>query len=177
MKNYREELRDIGITADRSGNTKEYIITSKKYGKKIVLLDSDTYDNIIKNKFKLHLMWNRCIKGFYVQFWMNRKKILLHRYIMNCPHDMVVDHINHNTLDNRKSNLKVVTQRENLMNNKRNKSGKAGVCWHKNKNKFIASITVNNKMIHLGYSADINVAIKLREDAEEKYLRGKNNNV
>jgi hypothetical protein len=44
------------------------------------------------------------------------KRIFMHREVMNCPVGMVVDHINHDTLDNRKENLRVVTQRQNLAN-------------------------------------------------------------
>ena len=49
----------------------------------------------------------------------------LHRVIMNPPDDLVVDHRNHNGLDNRKQNLKVCTQKEN-MQNLRNKSNERG---------------------------------------------------
>lgn len=49
----------------------------------------------------------------------------LHRVIMNPPDDLVVDHRNHNGLDNRKQNLKVCTQKEN-MQNLRNKSNEGG---------------------------------------------------
>lgn len=53
--------------------------------------------------------------------------IKMHRFIMNCPRDKVVDHINHNTLDNREYNLRVVTQFENNQNQRNNKSGIPGV--------------------------------------------------
>lgn len=42
--------------------------------------------------------------------------ILLHRLIMNCPDDKVVDHINHDTLNNTKSNLRIVSRSENCRN-------------------------------------------------------------
>lgn len=51
--------------------------------------------------------------SFYV-FTYNKKAI--HRLITNCPDDMVVDHINHNTLDNTLANLKVCTAKQNKQN-------------------------------------------------------------
>lgn len=63
------------------------------------------------------------------------KTVRLHRFILNCPDNMVVDHINHNGLDNRKCNLRIVTIRENTLNrqlSKNNKSGVIGVCFKKN---------------------------------------------
>ena len=55
-----------------------------------------------------------------------------------------VDHINHNTLDNRKSNLRVVTKSQNQMN-----CDYKGVYLCKN-GKYIAKIKINQKQIHLG---------------------------
>lgn len=42
------------------------------------------------------------------------KTVYLHRYISDCPSELVVHHINSDTLDNRRENLEVVTQKENL---------------------------------------------------------------
>lgn len=44
------------------------------------------------------------------------KRIYMHREITACPPHLVVDHINGNTLDNRRSNLRICTSRQNLAN-------------------------------------------------------------
>jgi hypothetical protein len=50
----------------------------------------------------------------------------IHRIVTSCPADMVVDHVNHNSLDNRKSNLAVMSQEENLINKKVFSTNKTG---------------------------------------------------
>ena len=87
--------------------------------------------------------------------------IHLHRLIMDCPDDMVVDHINHNTLDNRKSNLRRWTQRQNMMNKKC-----TGVSWDNKSKKWRARITYKNKQIHLGMFDNKEEALEARRQAE-----------
>jgi hypothetical protein len=109
----------------------------------------------------------------YVNTSKNHKKIKLHRFIMNCEQDMVVDHINHQKNENRKSNLRIATIVENVRNSKiskRNTSGVTGVRWHKRYNKWIANIVVYGKTIHLGYYDVFEEAVKARKKAEEKYF-------
>lgn len=63
------------------------------------------------------------------------------------------DHINGNTLDNRRSNLRVVTRTQNNQNvtiRKHNKSGYKGVSLEKKTGRWVAVIQANNKRIHLG---------------------------
>ena len=90
----------------------------------------------------------------YVMTRINGKKIRMHRLILNPPDDLVVDHIFHNTLDNRKEFMRICTKQQNIFNSrirKTNKSGKTGVFFHEGIQKWRALITVNGEDICLGY--------------------------
>lgn len=88
------------------------------------------------------------------------KYLRLHRLIMGLPpsneSDLYVDHINHNTLDNRKENLRVTTKKENSRNGTlrpNNVSGYTGVTYNANSRrnkKYVAWICVDYKNIYLG---------------------------
>lgn len=153
---------------------KEYIINSKKYGRKIVLLDDEDYYHVISSNIKLRLRRDKC-NVFYIVFntpMVNgiRKTIQIHRWIINCPEGLTVDHINHNPLDNRRCNLRICTQFENNKNKKSNTSGHVGVYFYKQAKKWRAYITYKRKMISLGLFENIEDAIKARLEAEKKYI-------
>lgn len=124
-------------------------IKSNKYGNFEVLIDEEDIQKV--NKYNWFVRIDKKSENrFYVETFSSgskeRKKIMLHRYIMDCPDDMVVDHLNRNTLDNRKSNLRVCTQTENMQNRKAQKNTKLGI---KNisidKNKYVFQITRNKE--------------------------------
>lgn len=99
--------------------------------------------------------------------------LLMHRIIMNPPQNMLIDHINHNKIDNRKCNLRVVDSQKNVMNSslsKNNKSGVTGVFWNKINSKWASRITYNGEDYHLGYYIELEDAIKARKDAEDLYF-------
>ena len=84
----------------------------------------------------------------------------------------IIDHINHDSKDNRWVNLRSVTHQENMMNTsirKDNSSGVTGVYWNKKSNKWRAVIQHEKKKIYLGEFNDKDMAIKHRRLAEKKY--------
>ena len=83
-----------------------------------------------------------------------------------------IDHINRNRSDNRISNLREVTSKQNNQNaGKRsdNKSGHPGVRWYKQSSKWQARIKHNQKDIYLGYFTTIEEAISARKAGEKLY--------
>ena len=98
---------------------------------------------------------------------------LLHRFLNEYPNDMVIDHINLNKLDNRRSNLRICTYSQNNMNTKiksSNTSGTKGVWWNAKREKWIAEIMIDNKKYYLGEFINKEEAIKTRKEAEIKYF-------
>ena len=69
-----------------------------------------------------------------------------------CGHNLVVDHINDDKLDNRVENLQVVTQRFNACKTQGRYTSKyKGVSWRKDARKWISRMYINGKLKHLGY--------------------------
>jgi hypothetical protein len=102
-----------------------------------------------------------------------RKAIYMHRIVGQCPRGLCIDHINHNTLDNRESNLRIVTMSQNLMNARqlpRGLSGCVGVVWNKRSGKWLAQIRVNYQNKKLGLFRNCEDAIQVRREAERKYF-------
>ena len=100
------------------------IVTLKN---EVILVDDEDFSKIRKSS------WYVSNRG-YVCTRTERKIKYLHRILMNPSEKLQVDHINHNKLDNRKINLRIVTNQQNHFNrsiNKNNKSGAKGVYFNK----------------------------------------------
>jgi len=97
----------------------------------------------------------------------------MHREIINVEEGKVVDHINHNGLDNRKVNLRPATIAQNGWNRKpktKNCSSKyKGVWWDKQLKKYRAQIWFNGNRLHLGYFKNQIDAAKAYDKAAKKY--------
>lgn len=82
-----------------------------------------------------------------------KSREILHRLILNVPKGKQTDHINGNKLDNRKTNLRIVTKDQNNLNRGprlRSTSRYKGVCWDNQKKKWMAKIGTSGKTIFLG---------------------------
>lgn len=145
-------------------------IDSPKFGHYEVIIDKEDAERCSKTYWCIR-PYKKGVKNWYAS---NCDYGLLHRFLIDAPKGMQVDHINRNTLDNRKENLRVCTIKENTRNTTKirdnNKSGHKGVIWIEKHNKWNAYIMVNYKFKNLGYFLDFDDAVKVREDAELKYF-------
>lgn len=98
-----------------------------------------------------------------------KRTILLHRLIMGAGPGQVVDHINGNTLDNRRENLRLCSAKDNARNNKPRRVGaykgvsKRGARW-------IATITIDSRQLALGtFGSEIEAAVAYDRAAAEAF--------
>ncbi len=101
--------------------------------------------------------------------------IRMHREILGLPNGdpRQGDHINGDTLDNRRTNLRVATNSQNQMNTplrKDNKSGCKGVWWGSDRGRWRAEINVNGETIRLGSFTARADAVAARKIAEQRYF-------
>jgi len=117
----------------------------------VALIDKEDFDKI--KDYGWYARFDKVGKTFYAITGTHGTTLPMHRLILNALDSFVVDHIDHNGLNNRKSNIRICTQSQNCMNKiaqSNNTSGYRGVSFHKGKNKYQATIMVNRKQMYLG---------------------------
>jgi len=133
------------VTSRNEGQRRVIALTQGKFA----IVDSEDYCWL--NKYK----WSAFRKSytFYAFRRKNGKVICMHREIMGADGDVVVDHIDHNGLNNRRRNLRVCSIRENCRNRrpgKKKASVYKGVIRSKRDNMWTARIKYDGKRIYLG---------------------------
>ena len=164
---YRDRSNHIEII---SNNYAEIYLIDKNNevcGKALIdLEDIDKVKDIKWHKSDLQRNTYYCISN-------DKKWRRLHRLILGVEDSNVfIDHINHNGLDNRKENLRICTNQQNMCNcviPKNNTSGCKGVQWSKDKNKWTVQVSVNNKTKYIGRFNNYDDAVKARKEAVKKY--------
>jgi hypothetical protein len=139
-----------------------------RYGdiKAETIIDSEDYNKV--KDYKWH------VSAGAIKTDIDRKKLNLSNLILGIinSRQIVIDHIDRNKLNNRKSNLRLATHRQNDCNKivrKDSVSGYKGVQLHKQTGKWRARIKVDYKNIHLGLFEDILDAAKAYNEAALRY--------
>ena len=162
----KEKAKENGLKYKR----KNIYDLTQKYGigylydsNKKFYFDLEDYDKIKE------YYWVINNKGYVITGGANNSNLLMHRLILNVLDDQEVDHINHNTNDNRKENLRIVTRSQNQMNaslRSNNTSGVTGVYFDNTYGYWVSKIQQDV----LGHFANFDDAVKVRKEAEEKYF-------
>lgn len=148
---------------------KEMALSGKRGEGKSVKLDDEDFE-----KYS-HLVWHLSSTGYAVRR-DDGETTRLHRLIMNCPEGLVVDHLNGDRLDCRKSNMRVCTQKDNS----RNRHDTKGYCFDKTRQKWIVRY---HKKFYGRYNSEVEAqkAYKLARSGVEyepkqrqKYMLPKN---
>lgn len=140
---------------------------------KFAIVDDEDYEEL--SKYKWCAIYSPKTKSFYAsrRALVNGKKkpIAMHRQILDFP-DKLVDHINKDTLDNRKNNLRICSYSQNNMNKRvqsNNKLGLKNIIFVETANKFRVQIYVKRKMVYSAYFDTLKEAIIYRDEALKKY--------
>ena len=138
----------------------KYIVGYTTNTNKEFYVDKEEFDKI-KN-----ISWHELSNGYVAHKDKGEKVVTLHRYIMNAPENLVVDHINHNKMDNRKSNLRLTTQKENSLNKT---DLPKGISKHKVKNNIYFMVQLGGR--YRGNYKTYEEALEARKKIiEEEYL-------
>jgi len=143
----------------------------------VALVDADMYDFLMQ--WPWHAQWCKSNQSFYAArngptIDGKRTRIMMHRVVLRLSSDdkRDGDHKFGKTLDNRRSELRILTRSQNCQNGKHrtnNTSGYKGVSWSKSHGKWTAFIQVDGKTKTLGSFDTAQDAHAARLEAEKKY--------
>lgn len=122
------------------------------------LIDEEDYEKVSQYK------WYVDRDGYAFTAKPNLK---MHQLILGKKEGYVIDHINHEKRDNRKSNLRHITRQANAMNMKKER----GLYWSEKHNFWIVQIRINAKTKHIGCYKTKEKAREARKEAEQKYFK------
>jgi hypothetical protein len=132
---------------------------------KFAIVDDDDYIRVIESS------WCISTTG-YPKATIKQSQVLLHRFIMNPPSNVAIDHKNNNKLDNRKCNLRFCTQKQNVHNQGKTRgvSKYKGVTWDKSRSKWKSQIACDYEHYNIGrFDKEIDAAKAYDIKAKEMF--------
>lgn len=139
------------------------------------IVDIEDLEKIANHSWRIQFYpsYKRVETSYATSGKSKNKHLVLGRLLIDCPNDLLVDHIDCDSLNNRKSNLRLASPLGNSQNvpkhpTRKTSSKYKGVAWHKKKRKWIASVSANKKSHHLGYfTSEKDAAIAYNHKAKE----------
>lgn len=128
----------------------------------------DDGDFIELSKYKWYA--EKRSNGYYARTTINGKNFYMHRFILSLSDkSKYADHINRNTLDNRRINLRECTPVDSSCNKGKRQNTSSqylGVCFDKSRGKFMAYVNYNKKRTYLGrFASEADAAIAYNKKA------------
>ena len=148
---------------------------------KYALVDDEDYSELIKYKWYAnhrHGIWYAYTN---IRTGKSRITISMHRFLLNPPKGIQVDHRDHNGLNNRRTNIRICTHAQNIQNQRRKQGSKTsrykGVFWNKKESYWYVQIKQNGKKLNLGsFLNEIEAAKIYDKKAEELFGEFANTN-
>ena len=138
---------------------------------KFTLVDDQDFDLV--SRFSWYTMRSYETLFYARAVLSGRSRIFMHRLILDAPNGLVVDHVNRDGLDNRRTNIRICTMSENMRNQTRHRDGSSkfkGVSWDQDRGKWRASLRVNGKTYNLGrYFSEEKAAMAYDKFALEQF--------
>lgn len=127
------------------------------------LIDREDVEKV--KQYVWRFRFTRATNTYYAETGKGKNRLILHRFLTNCPSGKEIDHINRITTDNRKENLKICNRSENCINRnifKNNTTGYKNIYKMKNE-KYNVRITRDKKESFIGVFNSLDEAIKARD--------------
>lgn len=141
---------------------------------KVALVDNEDFEYL--NQWKWYYSKHKDRKtGYATKSFRKEGKantLSMHRLLLNASKEQMVDHINHNGLDNRKHNIRLCTPHESACNREKqinNSSGVKGVDYFDRLKKWRVRIQSNNKQFHIGVYPTKEMALLTYNEAALKH--------